>query len=60
MSNSVMLWDKDIREPLFEFLYEIYGKNRITDPSAEATTASEQSFYSIANFEIFVLYLYTK
>lgn len=55
-----MLWDKDIREPLFEFLYETYGKNRITDPSAEATTASEQSFYSIANFEIFVLYLYTK
>ena len=40
-----MLWDKDIREPLFEFLYETYGENRITDPSAEATTASEQSFY---------------
>lgn len=29
-----MLYDKDIREPLFDFLEEVYGKNRIIEEKA--------------------------
>ena len=31
VQNTAMLYDKDIREPLFEYLEEIYGKIRILE-----------------------------
>lgn len=53
MSLKSMLHDKDIREPLFDFLEETYGKNRILEEKrtgrsrADVVMVTPEALYGI-------------
>ena len=51
--NTITLYDKDIREPLFDFLEENYGKVRILEEKttgrarADVVMITEEKLYGI-------------
>ena len=41
MAGNRILYDKDIREPLFDFLEETYGKSRILEEKQTANVRAD-------------------